>query len=1176
MSNKNAWLGALCLLSIAAVAAHALESIVTSSGFRHESSSPITVIDKEMIGDTGLADINELIGRVPGVTGTGTSQDGTAKVYLRGLGTDRTLTLVNGVRVTSPGVSLDNIPADVIERIEVLKGPQGTISGRNATGGAINIVTQRDFQPFNTGGSYTLGDIKYRLSPYWISLESNEECDATHGSPMPWWSMTPGVDNVQPKVSEDGELFSWGTLGGDFRSPSKSLFGLYSYRYEDEPSYNDSWYIGNWNSALGLNLKYDALDALRERIRSAPNVNEQDKRDFIWRLVFSHAWLGPGSLSDSAVRTGDFDPEKTFQDFLDFSRTRTEEDRTWWNQMFDSATFDPYADLTPSGSSPSQPEPPAPAEPPVQAEQPAQPATPVAPADDRYFYDARFDLEKCDNVVKDKNGKTQRARLAQYLVDRLQARADWAARADYLLSDWERELNEARGETVAEAEQRRNDLNRKINAEWGDCQNGITTPPDLVATTAPEPGSAPQAAQPASDDGDDIGANLGAGLGLRFSDKWNLRLHVEYPDRGADAPSGPVKGIAGDLSKIGYRFQFPMPFAPGATPQYDLDAQKGSGRAFSDDTGTITFPGGIGGWRQDDEDDKDFSLGLGASFNFDRFKSGLGKDWSMYYYRDTENRYGGPTLGLRYSYSPIDSLYVETVPDFSTRGGLGLDEPTGNGTGVTGFASDALSIGKKNFFAFDYSQYQPINPDMLKGIPGMTYSANNECGDSALPPEGSGYLTAEESTVKSVADQWALEHVGLVGDEPSLDEFAKPVIIAVIDTGLDWHHLDFSWDNLWRNEDEIPENGVDDDGNGYVDDVIGWSFVENHNYPWDSDGHGTFVAGVIAATQGNDAGIDGINGHARIMVLKALNDFGRTRATHVAKAIVYAADNGAQLVNLSVTGPGFPKIVQDAVDYATEKGALVVNAAGNKAEDMDVAHPDALRGVLTVAATDADDNRAVFSNVGSAITIAAPGVDVVSLRARATDFMYNSAETRYVREDAFLGEDRRYYRGTGTSFATPIVTGVASLLLSRNPALEPADLVRILEQSARDVGAAGRDRFTGYGVVDAKAALAADPEFFIYADIMAAESLQENGQDYLQVIGLADAQDYAAARLEIGQGDDPGSWTAVGASLAGPVRFAELARIPTAMLTSGGNWTIRLTVEHANGRSREARFHVEL
>jgi subtilisin family serine protease len=544
----------------------------------------------------------------------------------------------------------------------------------------------------------------------------------------------------------------------------------------------------------------------------------------------------------------------------------------------------------------------------------------------------------------------------------------------------------------------------------------------------------------------------------------------------------------------------------------------------------------------------------------------------MYYYRDTKNECGGPTVGLRYFYNPIDSVYVETVPGFAAGGGLGLDEPAGNGTRITDFASDALSIGKKNFFTFDYDQYQPINPEIFGGIEGMTYWANNECGDSALPPEGSGYLTAQHSPVKSVADQWAFEHVGLNGDEPDLDEFAKPVIVAVIDTGLDWHHLDFSWDNLWRNEDEIPDNGIDDDGNGYVDDIIGWSFVENHNYPWDSDGHGTFVAGVITATQGNDAGIDGINGHAKIMVLKALNDFGRTRATHVAKAIVYAADNGARLINLSVTGPGFPKIVQDAVDYARDKGALVVNAAGNRAEDIDTMHPDALRRVLTVAATGPDDSRAVFSNVGSAVRIAAPGVDVVSLRARATDFMYNSAETSYVKEDAFLGEDRRYYRGTGTSFAAPIVTGIASLLLSRNPELKPADIARVLEQSARDVGAPGRDRLTGYGVVDARAALAADPAFFVVANIIGVRPTNMAGETFIEVLGTAAADQFAGARLEIGQGDAPSSWTPVGGSLTSVVQGGSLGQIRAEQLSGSDTWTIRLTAEHANGRSREGRF----
>jgi subtilisin family serine protease len=235
-----------------------------------------------------------------------------------------------------------------------------------------------------------------------------------------------------------------------------------------------------------------------------------------------------------------------------------------------------------------------------------------------------------------------------------------------------------------------------------------------------------------------------------------------------------------------------------------------------------------------------------------------------------------------------------------------------------------------------------------------------------------------------------------------------------------------------------------------------------------------------------------------------------------------------------------------------------------------------LRGVLTVAATGPDDKRAAFSNVGSSVDIAAPGFDVVSLRARSTDFMFNSRETTYVKEDAFLGEDRRYYRSTGTSFATPIVTGVASLLLSNNPGLTPANLKRVLEQSARDVETPGRDRFTGYGIVDAKAALSANPEFYIYAAIPAVRTVTVNDQVLVQVLGIADADQFASATLELGQGEDPGDWVSAGAPLVEPVQRGELGRIPAEQLAGAETWTIRVIVEHQNGSKREARYVIDM
>ena len=221
----------------------------------------------------------------------------------------------------------------------------------------------------------------------------------------------------------------------------------------------------------------------------------------------------------------------------------------------------------------------------------------------------------------------------------------------------------------------------------------------------------------------------------------------------------------------------------------------------------------------------------------------------------------------------------------------------------------------------------------------------------------------------------------------------------------------------WTNPGEVQGNGIDDDHNGYVDDIVGWNFVRNRNKPWDYDGHGTFVTGVIAAAQHNGIGISGISSSAMIMPLKALDAFGRGYASMAAEAINYAAEHHAQIINLSLGGRTLTKVEQLAVDHARSMGAIVVVAAGNSGQSVADFSPAGLRGVITVTATDRKDRRAGFSNWGPLVDIAAPGVDVLSLRARRTDLLSLIRGVKYKRGDGILGEDQSYYRASGTSFA---------------------------------------------------------------------------------------------------------------------------------------------------------------
>jgi subtilisin family serine protease len=216
---------------------------------------------------------------------------------------------------------------------------------------------------------------------------------------------------------------------------------------------------------------------------------------------------------------------------------------------------------------------------------------------------------------------------------------------------------------------------------------------------------------------------------------------------------------------------------------------------------------------------------------------------------------------------------------------------------------------------------------------------------------------------------------------------SREVVIAVIDSGVAIDHPDLAA-NIWTNPFEIPGNLEDDDGNGFVDDIHGWDFVNDDNNPSDysrdlyGDGHGTHVAAIIAAVGNNAVGITGVMWEARIMPLQIFDlyedsSFNATSG-NIIRAVEYAVDNGARIINCSFGGPAFSEFQYDALSYADEKGVLVIAAAGNDRTDNDI-HPIYpagydLSNIISVAATDETDAMARYSSYGStSVHVAAPG-----------------------------------------------------------------------------------------------------------------------------------------------------------------------------------------------------------
>ena len=445
------------------------------------------------------------------------------------------------------------------------------------------------------------------------------------------------------------------------------------------------------------------------------------------------------------------------------------------------------------------------------------------------------------------------------------------------------------------------------------------------------------------------------------------------------------------------------------------------------------------------------------------------------------------------------------------------------------------------------------------------------------------------SRVVFAAEQWALTQLDIprtAASSPRAEETSPPrVVVAVVDTGVDLLHPGLPPANQWRNASEVA-NGLDDDGDGYVDDLIGWNFVDGDNMPWDDCGHGTHVAGIIAAATDDPNGVVGIAPTAVIMPLKVASFAGHARSDAIAAAIRYAVGHRAQIVNLSLGGDEITQAERDALDEAAKSGVLVVAAAGNSAR-ADAYGYAAVPSVLVVGASARDEARASFSNGGARLDLVAPGEDIVSLRARGTDFILTSRAEGYSAGGAFAG-DGLYYRASGTSFAAAVVSGVAARVLTERPALAPSDVKRVLMQSAKDLGVPGVDAVTGYGRVDYRAALAQDPQRFIEARIDSVVPLLRDRTVWLDVAGDANADDFADATLALaGASGDDG--VPIGAPIAAPVahgllarldladvmkhQTAEPARAPSAHI---GEWLLELTVRGTRGEVRSARMRISL
>jgi subtilisin family serine protease len=436
------------------------------------------------------------------------------------------------------------------------------------------------------------------------------------------------------------------------------------------------------------------------------------------------------------------------------------------------------------------------------------------------------------------------------------------------------------------------------------------------------------------------------------------------------------------------------------------------------------------------------------------------------------------------------------------------------------------------------------------------------------------HMTAVPNDPSYATQQWHLNNTKQTGGTEGADIDAEAawdankgstsVVIGIVDSGIDLDHPDLTA-NLWHNTDEIPNNLIDDDGNGYVDDYDGWDFVSNDKTPEPVPGaglnegvnHGTHVAGIVSAVTNNGVGVAGVSWYCKVMAVKILDNNGDSTTTRAVNGMKYAVDKGAQIINCSFgTPPGEYSLTFDlTVDYVYGKDGLIVAAAGNDGLDIDivtnmespVCNDRGANKVLGVASTTDDDLKSSFSNYGATyVDVSAPGSSIYST-------LFNNGSPSFSTDYGLL---------SGTSMSAPVVSGIAALLLSQISSLTNVQLTQALRASADNVGLGST---MGTGRVNARAALALVIGTASPTAALTSPATNTTIYGSVALIGSATGENFSYYKLEYGSGDSPSTWTTF-ASSESQVFANTLGTFSPAGLNFG-TYTLKLTVYNLAGSS---------
>lgn len=403
-------------------------------------------------------------------------------------------------------------------------------------------------------------------------------------------------------------------------------------------------------------------------------------------------------------------------------------------------------------------------------------------------------------------------------------------------------------------------------------------------------------------------------------------------------------------------------------------------------------------------------------------------------------------------------------------------------------------------------------------------------------------------------EQWSLPLIKLP-ETWAVEKGNKDVIIAIIDSGIDYRHEDLK-QKIWMNPGEIAENGLDDDGNGYIDDIHGWDFTDapnvqgegdftdGDNEPIDESGHGTHVAGIAGAMPDNGIGIAGVAWNCPLMAVRAglsLGGSSRLQDDDSAAAIVYATDNGARIINMSWGSNQHSFVIQDAINYAHAQGVLLIGAAGNSKESESF-FPAAYQKVISVASTTQHKRRFHRTNFGASVDIGAPGNAILSTQI-----------------------NNNYRTLTGTSMAAPHVAGVAALMLSKRPALTHEEVRQILIQSSDVIPQEDSDepdpKLVGAGTLNAERALLSSG--VMHAQIHLPQT-NSGGSNSIDIVGTAGGYKFDRWQLLYGSSTVPTSFEPFTEHVTTPKVGEHLATWDTTTIPEDV-YTVRLVVTGRDG-----------